>query len=145
MLVRPITVEEGIAAVKKVFDRCYNDMEPIGRRIRRSNVQADLAYSEAYLLGYDWFETYMPQGIFSLLDNLRMFRRWFLMVVIIKKVYFIGFNWNFIYNSKNLVKFHVSLGNSVICLTINLYYLTWSSDLPSYYFFDEYFSLDFFF
>lgn len=51
--VRNITREEADAAVEKVFHKCYNDTEPLGRRIRRSLNGSDLIYSEAYLLGYD--------------------------------------------------------------------------------------------
>lgn len=51
--VRDITREEADAAVDRVFEKCYNDMEPLGRRIRPKQRSSDLAYSEAYLLGYD--------------------------------------------------------------------------------------------
>ncbi|XP_065215877.1 mitochondrial inner membrane protease ATP23 homolog [Planococcus citri] len=51
--VRPVTLEEAEAAVNKVFKKCYNDTEPIGRRLRPRGRDEDLAYSEAFLLGYD--------------------------------------------------------------------------------------------
>lgn len=53
LAVREVSLEEAEAAVNKVFKRCYNDTEPIGRRMRPRSMDADLAYSEAFLLGYD--------------------------------------------------------------------------------------------
>lgn len=51
--VRPVTREIARAAVEKVFDKCYKDLEPIGRRVYRNNYSYDLAYAEAFLHGYD--------------------------------------------------------------------------------------------
>ena len=53
LAVRPVSLEEAEAVVNKVFKRCYNDTEPIGRRVRPKSSDADLAYAEAFLLGYD--------------------------------------------------------------------------------------------
>lgn len=53
LAVRDITLEEAEAVVKKVFRRCYYDTEPIGRTIRRNSDDHNLAYSEAFLYGYD--------------------------------------------------------------------------------------------
>ena len=50
---RNVSYEEAEAAVQKVFKKCYKDLEPIGRQLKHSSTQVDLAYSEAYLLGID--------------------------------------------------------------------------------------------
>lgn len=39
-------------AVNKVFCKCYNDMEPIGRRLQNSD-EFEMPYRERYLLGYE--------------------------------------------------------------------------------------------
>ncbi|XP_034952471.1 mitochondrial inner membrane protease ATP23 homolog [Chelonus insularis] len=49
---RKTTEEEALAAVERVFDKCYNDMEPIGRRIKRRE-DMDVALAEASFYGYD--------------------------------------------------------------------------------------------
>lgn len=53
LAVRNVTYEQAKAAVEKVFDRCYADLEPIGRRVRGKSVDFELAYAEAFLMGYD--------------------------------------------------------------------------------------------
>lgn len=53
MAVREVTYEQAKEAVEKVFERCYNDLEPIGRRVRGKVVDFELAYAEAFLMGYD--------------------------------------------------------------------------------------------
>lgn len=53
LAVRKVTTQEAIDAVERVFPRCYNDMEPIGRRIRRNSADTYKAYLEAPLYGYD--------------------------------------------------------------------------------------------
>ncbi|XP_026809297.1 mitochondrial inner membrane protease ATP23 homolog [Rhopalosiphum maidis] len=53
LAVRNVTYEQAKGAVEKVFDRCYADLEPIGRRIRGKSVDFELAYAEAFLMGYD--------------------------------------------------------------------------------------------
>lgn len=35
-----------------IFDRCYNDLEPIGRRPRASGRDYERAYRERYYYGY---------------------------------------------------------------------------------------------
>lgn len=50
---RGVTVEEATAAVERVFHKCYSDMEPIGRRIRRGSDDMEKALFEATLFGYD--------------------------------------------------------------------------------------------
>lgn len=50
---RGVTIEEATAAVERVFNKCYNDMEPIGRRIKRGTDDMDKALYEAPLFGYD--------------------------------------------------------------------------------------------
>lgn len=51
--VRNVTYEQAKEAVEKVFDRCYADLEPIGRRIKGRKIDFDLAYAEGFLMGYD--------------------------------------------------------------------------------------------
>lgn len=51
--VRNISKVEAIDAVERVFSRCYNDLEPIGRRVKRRSEDVYKAYAEAYLFGYD--------------------------------------------------------------------------------------------
>ncbi|XP_050420125.1 mitochondrial inner membrane protease ATP23 homolog [Adelges cooleyi] len=53
LAVRNVTYEEAKAAVEKVFDKCYADLEPIGRRIKGKKIDYDLAYAEAFLMGFD--------------------------------------------------------------------------------------------
>jgi mitochondrial inner membrane protease ATP23 len=53
LAVRKNSLEEGIAAVERVFPKCYADLEPIGRRIRRNSADAYRAYAEAPYYGYD--------------------------------------------------------------------------------------------
>jgi len=53
LAVRDVTYEQAKEAVEKVFDRCYADLEPIGRRVRGKPVDFELAYAEAFLMGYD--------------------------------------------------------------------------------------------
>nr|SVE85736.1 EOG090X0CKN [Daphnia pulicaria] len=54
MAVRPdVTKEEALAAIDKVFTKCYNDLEPIGRRIRRNSADMIRAYEEKGNYGYE--------------------------------------------------------------------------------------------
>lgn len=39
--------------VDNVFDKCYNDLEPIGRRVRRGSADKERSYRERYFYGYD--------------------------------------------------------------------------------------------
>jgi inner membrane protease ATP23 len=53
LAVRNVSREEAEAAVDSVFTKCYNDLEPIGRRIRRNSDHMYKAYRERINLGYD--------------------------------------------------------------------------------------------
>jgi len=53
MAVRRVTPEQAIEAVERVFPKCYNDLEPIGRRLRRNSTDMHKAYLEAPFYGYD--------------------------------------------------------------------------------------------
>ncbi|XP_055383106.1 mitochondrial inner membrane protease ATP23 homolog [Condylostylus longicornis] len=53
LAVRNVTRNEAIDAVERVFPKCYADLEPIGRRIRRNSSDMHRAYLEAPLYGYD--------------------------------------------------------------------------------------------
>nr|CAG4635040.1 EOG090X0CKN [Alona affinis] len=54
MAVRPnMSDAEALEAVERVFDRCYNDLEPIGRRIRRNSADMHRAYAERVNYGYE--------------------------------------------------------------------------------------------
>lgn len=49
LAVRQIEKLEAVDIIEKVFPKCYNDLEPIGRRIRRNSedmfrVQRDASY-----------------------------------------------------------------------------------------------------
>ncbi|CAL4064843.1 unnamed protein product [Meganyctiphanes norvegica] len=53
MAVRRVSKEEAMEVVNRVFDKCYNDLEPIGRRVRRNSFDMQKAYSERFIYGYD--------------------------------------------------------------------------------------------
>lgn len=54
MAVRPgVTKREARIAVNSVFQKCYNDLEPIGRRCRRKSRDPERAYLDRYKYGYD--------------------------------------------------------------------------------------------
>lgn len=53
LAVRNVSREEAIDAVKRVFPKCYSDLEPIGRRMRRGSDDMYKAYTEAAYYGYD--------------------------------------------------------------------------------------------
>lgn len=53
MAVHKVSAEVAEAAIERVFAKCYNDLEPVGRRIRRNSEDMPKAYAEAYLYGYD--------------------------------------------------------------------------------------------
>uniref|UniRef100_T1H6S0 Mitochondrial inner membrane protease ATP23 n=1 Tax=Megaselia scalaris TaxID=36166 RepID=T1H6S0_MEGSC len=53
LAVRDVTRDQAIDAVERVFPKCYADLEPIGRRIRRNSPDQHKAYTEAPLYGYD--------------------------------------------------------------------------------------------
>lgn len=52
LAVRSVSKLEAIEAVERVFPRCYADLEPIGRRIRRNSGDMQKAYFEGTLYGY---------------------------------------------------------------------------------------------
>jgi len=52
MAVRKIPESEAKEIVDGVFEKCYNDLEPIGRRIRRGSRDMERAYHERYHCGY---------------------------------------------------------------------------------------------
>lgn len=52
LAVRKVTAEEGLAAIERVFPKCYKDLEPIGRRVRRNSTDSQRAYLEAGYYGY---------------------------------------------------------------------------------------------
>ena len=45
--------EEAEKIVDRVFDKCYNDLEPIGRRIRLNSDHMKWAYRERFHYDYD--------------------------------------------------------------------------------------------
>ncbi|KAG5324953.1 ATP23 protease, partial [Acromyrmex heyeri] len=53
MAVHKVSKEVAEAAIERVFTKCYNDLEPIGRRIRRNSFDMPRAYAEGHLYGYD--------------------------------------------------------------------------------------------
>lgn len=53
LAVRDISKIDAIDAVERVFSKCYNDLEPIGRRIRRNSDDMYKAYAEGPYYGYD--------------------------------------------------------------------------------------------
>ncbi|XP_057670122.1 mitochondrial inner membrane protease ATP23 homolog [Diorhabda carinulata] len=50
---RNVSKEEAMIAINKVFSKCYSDLEPIGRRIRRNSMDMQKAYEEGYYYGYN--------------------------------------------------------------------------------------------
>lgn len=50
---RNVSKEEAVAAVDRVFSKCYRDLEPIGRRLRRNSDDIDRAYADGYYYGFD--------------------------------------------------------------------------------------------
>nr|SVE77231.1 EOG090X0CKN [Daphnia lumholtzi] len=48
-----VTKEEALAVIDKVFLKCYNDLEPIGRRVRRNSADMIRAYKERVNYGYE--------------------------------------------------------------------------------------------
>lgn len=47
-----MTDEEALKVVDRVFDKCYNDLEPVGRRLRRGSTDMERAYRERFHYGY---------------------------------------------------------------------------------------------
>lgn len=52
LLIRSLSEEEGKKIIDEVFDRCYNDLEPIGRRMRPGTTDPQRALSEGVMYGY---------------------------------------------------------------------------------------------
>ncbi|KAI1278826.1 Mitochondrial inner membrane protease ATP23 -like protein [Halotydeus destructor] len=53
LAVRPnLEKREAWEVVNRVFDKCYNDLEPVGRRIRRTSNDMERAYRERHRYGY---------------------------------------------------------------------------------------------
>lgn len=52
LAVRNVSQEEAMSAVDSVFEKCYNDLEPIGRRIRRNSDHMEKAYYDRKNMGY---------------------------------------------------------------------------------------------
>ncbi|UXI16258.1 magnesium-dependent phosphatase 1-like [Sarcoptes scabiei] len=48
-------IEKAMNIVDKVFDQCYNDLEPMGRRIRLNSDHVKWIYRERFLYDYDSF------------------------------------------------------------------------------------------
>lgn len=53
LAVRNVSKLDAIDAVERVFPKCYSDLEPIGRRLRRGSEDMYRAYSEGAYYGYD--------------------------------------------------------------------------------------------
>ena len=51
MAVRDVSSQEADKIIDKVFDRCYNDLEPFGRRIR-SLRSADIALMDGNVIKF---------------------------------------------------------------------------------------------
>lgn len=56
LAVRGVTEAEAMEAVERVFTKCYNDLEPVGRRLRRNSLDMERAYRERYHYGYDLWD-----------------------------------------------------------------------------------------
>ncbi|RZC40637.1 Peptidase M76 domain containing protein, partial [Asbolus verrucosus] len=50
---RDVTKLEAVDAIERVFSKCYADLEPVGRRLRRNSEDMFKAYAEGYYYGYD--------------------------------------------------------------------------------------------
>lgn len=53
LAVRKVSLDEAIESIERVFPKCYADLEPVGRRLRRNSTDMQKAYMEAPLYGYD--------------------------------------------------------------------------------------------
>ena len=52
LLVKNISEKEGMEIIDEVFKKCYNDFEPIGRRIRPKTRDPERALLEGLMYGY---------------------------------------------------------------------------------------------
>lgn len=50
--VRNISEKEALQVVDSVFERCYNDLEPFGRRVFNKE-DCERAYNDRYRFGFD--------------------------------------------------------------------------------------------
>lgn len=48
-----LTKDEVTNIVESVFEKCYNDLEPFGRRCRRKSRDPEMVFAEKYKYGYD--------------------------------------------------------------------------------------------
>jgi len=53
LAVRKMPLDDAIEVIERVFPKCYNDLEPVGRRIRRNSTDMHKAYLEGPYYGYD--------------------------------------------------------------------------------------------
>ena len=51
-LVRNASIEKVKGIIDSVFDKCYNDLEPVGRRPRKHTRDGVLSLAEGELYGY---------------------------------------------------------------------------------------------
>lgn len=52
-MVRNVSEVEAYRVVDLVFDKCYNDLEPFGRRVLNES-DCERAYKDRKKFGYDW-------------------------------------------------------------------------------------------
>ena len=52
MMARNVSKKEGMSIIAKVFPKCYNDLEPLGRRLRKGTRDDIRALQDAELFGY---------------------------------------------------------------------------------------------
>ncbi|CAG9770592.1 unnamed protein product [Ceutorhynchus assimilis] len=53
LAVRDVTREQAMEAIERVFSKCYNDLEPLGRRLRRNSLDMHRAFQDGYYYGYE--------------------------------------------------------------------------------------------
>lgn len=53
LAVRTVSEVDAMKAIDRVFPKCYSDLEPIGRRLRRNSEDIERAYAEGYYYGYE--------------------------------------------------------------------------------------------
>ncbi|KAL0272177.1 UNVERIFIED_CONTAM: hypothetical protein PYX00_005256 [Menopon gallinae] len=63
MVAKNMDFETALGEVLKVFDKCYNDLEPIGRRVRRSSCDPLLSYKEGKHYGYGKKPSRIPEEV----------------------------------------------------------------------------------
>lgn len=45
--VKNVSKAQAMAAIERVFPRCYADLEPIGRRLKTNPIDAERAYNDS--------------------------------------------------------------------------------------------------